>query len=193
MVMQNMPLLTYLRNRLRTQCSYKYVVDEENKLVRLFMADVLVFDTTYRSSAYRKPLVVFARVDNHFMTCVYAYALLWDESEETYKGALQTLLEAMCNKKPCFVVIEGDAAMRNTIKDIFPSSRHHLCGWQLMHNASINVKCKEFRGGCTTKKMMTNKFEAEWSRVATGYRLQRHAWVQKMYRSRIYGRGISEG
>ena len=77
--------------------------------------DVLAFDTTYRTNAYKKPLVVLVGVNHHHQTMVSGCALFMDESIGTYEWVLETFLIAMMNKKPIFVVIDGDKAMRKAI------------------------------------------------------------------------------
>ncbi|KAL6348243.1 hypothetical protein AAG906_005535 [Vitis piasezkii] len=93
---------------------YKFNVDEESRLANLFWADstarmdyacfgdVLAFDTTYRTIAYKKPLVV-----------------LVDESVGTYEWVLETFLITMMNKKPISVVTDGDKAMCKDFTSIF--------------------------------------------------------------------------
>ena len=75
---------------------YKYDVNAENRLCRLFwtdarsrinyarFGDVLAFDTTYRTNAYRKPFVILAGVNNHYQSTIFGCALLVDETVETY-------------------------------------------------------------------------------------------------------------
>ena len=77
--------------------------------------DVLAFDITYRTNAYKKPLVVLVGVNHHHQIVVFGSALLIDESVGTYEWVLETFLIAMMNKKPIFGVTDGDKAMRKTI------------------------------------------------------------------------------
>ena len=81
---------------------------------------VLTFDTTYRTNAYKKPLIVLVGVNHHHQTVVLGCALLMDESIGTYEWVLETFLIAMMNKKPISVVTDGDKAMCKTIKKYFP-------------------------------------------------------------------------
>ncbi|CAL5406315.1 unnamed protein product [Camellia sinensis] len=101
--------------------------------------DVLVFDTTYKMNAYNKPFVIFAGVNNHFETTIFACSLLVDETIATYTWVLQKLLEAMDNKRPVSVLTDGDMAMREAIQKVFPSAKHHLCNWHMHRNAKRNV------------------------------------------------------
>ncbi|KAI8551129.1 hypothetical protein RHMOL_Rhmol06G0161400 [Rhododendron molle] len=89
---------------------YKYDVDHENCLDKLFRADsrsrldyaafgdVLVFDTTYRTNAYKKSFVMLCGVSNHYTSIIFGCALLSNETTETYMWVLETLMEAMDDK-----------------------------------------------------------------------------------------------
>ena len=57
--------------------------------------DVLVFESTYKTNAYAKPLVLFVGVNNHRATCVFGVALLLDEIVQSYRWVLNTPMEAM--------------------------------------------------------------------------------------------------
>ena len=89
--------------------------------------DVLAFDTTYQTDAYKKPLVIVVGINHHHQTIVFGCALLVDESVSTYTWVLETFLDAMNNKKPLSVITDGDKAMRKAIKRIFPGFYHRLC------------------------------------------------------------------
>ncbi|XP_028104542.1 protein FAR1-RELATED SEQUENCE 5-like [Camellia sinensis] len=130
---------------------FKYNVDKDNRLDKIFWADcksgmdyatfgdVLVFDTTYRTNAYKKPFVILAGVSNHFMTTIFECAMLPDETMETYTWVLEMLMEAIDGKRPISVVTDGDGPIRQAIKRVIPNYRHHLCSWHLEKNASTNV------------------------------------------------------
>lgn len=76
--------ITYLMAKQDAEplCFYNYNLDEDNNLSHLFWADsksridyelfgdILVFDTTYKTNAYRKPLVVLVGINNHHYMCV---------------------------------------------------------------------------------------------------------------------------
>ncbi|KAI8560916.1 hypothetical protein RHMOL_Rhmol04G0293100 [Rhododendron molle] len=178
---------------------FKYSVDEEDRLETLFWADgrsqmdyaafgdVLVFDTTYRTNAYKKPFVILAGVSNNFMTTIFGCALLSKETEETYNWVLTTFLEAMDGKRPISVVTDGDLAMRNAIRNIFPHARHRLCSWHLERNAAKNVHRPEFVSDFTKLMQMESEveeFESLWADMVSHYGLQTNAWVVEIYKDR---------
>ncbi|KAI8531106.1 hypothetical protein RHMOL_Rhmol11G0111400 [Rhododendron molle] len=136
---------------------FKYTVDEDNRLGKLFWAnsksrmdytafgDVLIFDTTYRTNAYKKPFVILAGVSNHFLTTIFGCALLIDETFAIYTWVLETLMEAMDNERPVSVVTDGDRAMHQAIQKVIPDCRHRLCSWHLSRNAATNIHKLEFQ------------------------------------------------
>ncbi|XP_058220456.1 protein FAR1-RELATED SEQUENCE 5-like [Rhododendron vialii] len=116
--------------------------------------DVLVFDPTYRTNAYKKPFFILAGVNNNFTTTIFGYGLLSNKTKNMYNWVLSTFLEAMDGKQPIFVVTDGDLAMCNAIRNIFPDARHHLCLWHLERNAAKNFHIPEFVFDFTTLMQM---------------------------------------
>ncbi|KAL6316325.1 hypothetical protein AAG906_017958 [Vitis piasezkii] len=116
---------------------YKYNVDEDNRLANLFWADstskldyscfgdVLAFDTTYRTNAYKKPLVILVGINHHHQTIVFGCALLVDESVSTYTWVLETFLDAMNNKKSLF-----RNAFTNVHVKYFTNHFLSACSWK---------------------------------------------------------------
>ncbi|CAL5328636.1 unnamed protein product [Camellia sinensis] len=159
---------------------YKYDKDQENRLDKLFWADsrsrldyvafgdVLVFDTTYKTNAYNKPFVIFAEVNNHFETTIFACSLLVDETIATYTWVLQKLLEAMDNKRPVSVLTDGDMAMREAIQKVFSSAKHRL--WTFKHLMDLDAN--------------EVVFEEAWSKMVRKYGLQNNKWVSDTYNNK---------
>ncbi|KAF7142193.1 hypothetical protein RHSIM_Rhsim05G0159900 [Rhododendron simsii] len=149
--------------------------------------DVLVFDTTYRTNAYKKPFVILAGVSNNFTTTIFGCALLSKETEDTHNWVLSTFLEAMNGKRPISVVTDGDLAMCNAIRNIFPNARHRLCSWHLERNAAKNVHIPEFVSDFTILMQMEcdiEEFETLWADMVSHYGLETNAWVVEMYSDR---------
>ncbi|KAL7164412.1 hypothetical protein ACSBR2_040344 [Camellia fascicularis] len=178
---------------------FKYNVDKDNPLDKIFWADcrsrmdyaafgdVLVFDTTYRTNAYKKPFVILAGVSNHFMTTIFGCALLPDETMETYTWVLEMLMEAMDGKRPISVVTDGDRAMRQAIKRVIPNCRHRLCSWHLEKNASTNVHIPEFTtdfAQLMLKKCKIDEFDNAWAAMVKQYKLENNNWVLDIHLKR---------
>ena len=54
--------------------------------------DVITFDTTYRNNKNYRPLRVFTSFNNHHHMVVFAVALLYDKTIESFTWLLETLL-----------------------------------------------------------------------------------------------------
>ncbi|XP_034694589.1 protein FAR1-RELATED SEQUENCE 5-like [Vitis riparia] len=193
--------LAYLCGKAEMDSSffYKFNIDEESRLANLFWADstarmdyacfgdVLAFDTTYRTNAYKKPLVVLVGVNHHHQTVVFGCALLIDESVGTYEWVLETFLEAMMNKKPISVVTDGDKAMRKAIKKVLPDTCHRLCSWHLQRNAFTNVHIKDFSSifaRCMFMRGNEEEFEKVWHEMVANLGLNENRWVTEIYGKR---------
>ncbi|XP_045831618.1 protein FAR1-RELATED SEQUENCE 5-like [Trifolium pratense] len=150
--------------------------------------DVLAFDTTYSKNKYNYPLVIFSGCNHHSQTVIFGAALVSNETTETYKWVLRCFLECMEGKQPKAVVTDGDGAMREAIKQIFPDANHRLCAWHLNKNAGENVKNgNNFLDGFS-KAMYSNftidEFEEYWSHMIKENGVQGHPWVVKTYENR---------
>ncbi|KAG5016876.1 hypothetical protein JHK85_023012 [Glycine max] len=118
---------------------FHHTIDDENRLQHLFwrdgtmqmnypmFSDVLAFDATYRNNKYECPLVVFYDVNHHNKTMVFGVAIVSNETKEIHVWLLEKLLEAMKGKPPMFVITNGDLAMRNSIRKVFPNAYNCLC------------------------------------------------------------------
>ncbi|KAJ1377177.1 MULE transposase domain [Sesbania bispinosa] len=150
--------LEYLRQlRLKDNLMfYKHITDEDGRLRHLFwcdgesqmnyqvFGDVLAFDATYRKNKYMCPVVIFSGVNNHNQTTVFASAIVSDETEQTYVWLLEQLAQVMKGKAPSSVITDGDLAMGNAIRKVFPNAHHRLCAWHLLRNATSNVGIPDF-------------------------------------------------
>ncbi|XP_062104971.1 protein FAR-RED IMPAIRED RESPONSE 1-like [Humulus lupulus] len=190
-----------------------HTIDVENRLADLFWADgishrdyacfgdIMAFDSTYKKNSYNKPMLIFVRLNHHYRTIVFAVALLYDETEETYTSVLEEFLECMKNKPPLVVVTDGDHAMAKAIQKIFPTSVHRLCAWHLQNNVTINAPHPVFKSKfnellyqyCTeedfedTWNRMVLEFEFEDSRWATTTYNSRRSWAECFLRGHFFG------
>ncbi|XP_028094615.1 protein FAR1-RELATED SEQUENCE 3-like [Camellia sinensis] len=85
-----------------------------------------------------------------------------NETIETHTWVLETFMEAMGNKAPVSVLTDGDKAMREAIRRVFPDARHRLCNWHLGKNAVSNVHISGFAHAfkqCMDMETDETKFE----------------------------------
>ncbi|CAL9020627.1 unnamed protein product [Prunus brigantina] len=130
--------LSYLKGKgaMDPEFFCKFSVDKENRLGNLFWrdptslldyiayGDVLIFDSTYKTNMYDKPLVLFVGSNNYRSTVIFGCALLHDETFETYKWLLETFMTFMKDKKPISILMDGYEAMHKVIDDVFPMSNY---------------------------------------------------------------------
>ncbi|KAL5579261.1 hypothetical protein UlMin_011703 [Ulmus minor] len=167
----------------------KYAVDDEDRLCHIFWSDTasqrdyacfsyaFAFDTTYRTNAFNKPLVIFVGVNHHFRTTTYVWVL-------------QTLLECMNGVIPGVVVTDGDNSMKATIQQCFLGSVHRLCGWHLCTNATSNVKSPQFTKAF--KKLLYRHYNFpqwcnRWNALLQKFDLHSNAWVNATTKREVSG------
>jgi len=62
-----------------------------------------------------------------------------NEIGDTYVWLLDQFITVTKGKALVSVITDGDLAMKNAIKKVFPNAPHRLCAWNLLKNASTNV------------------------------------------------------
>lgn len=112
----------------------RYSLNEDGRLANLFwrdseslkdyewFGDILIFDITYKTNVYGKPLVVFFGRNNHRATILFACAILVDETIGSYTRILKKFPKSMNRKSPISVLTDGDEAIHNVIKVVFPKA-----------------------------------------------------------------------
>ncbi|KAJ1398922.1 MULE transposase domain [Sesbania bispinosa] len=178
---------------------FEHTVDSEGRLQHLFWSDgicqlnyqifgdVLAFDATYGKNKYLLPLVVFSGVNNHNRSTLFAGAIVSNETEETHVWLLNQFVKAMKGKVPSAVITDGDNAMRNAIKRVFPNAHHRLCAWHLLRNATSNVGINGFTAllkKCMMGDYDVSEFEQKWDRLISKFNLEDNQWVSTLYQRR---------
>ncbi|XP_020205881.1 protein FAR1-RELATED SEQUENCE 5, partial [Cajanus cajan] len=149
--------------------------------------DVLAFDATYGKNKYLCPVVVFSGVNHHNHTIVFGSAIVSNETEETYIWVLGQFVEAMKGKSPMSIITDGDVAMKNAIRKVFPNSHHRLCAWHLLRNATTNIKKPAFTKDlrkCMLGEYEIGEFRKKWSEMLNKFELHDHPWVIDLFEKR---------
>ncbi|XP_020231066.1 protein FAR1-RELATED SEQUENCE 5 [Cajanus cajan] len=193
--------LSYLQGKADNDPMFyaKYMLGDNGKMEHLFWADgtsrcdyqcfgdVVAFDSTYKKNKYNKPLVIFSGKNHHGQTVIFGASLISDETTDTYKWVLEAFLEAMSLQQPKGVVTDGDGAMREAIRQVFPMATHRLCAWHLQKNACQNVKnCKflaDFKKAMYGK-FTPEKFETFWKEMVSKNQLEGNNWILQTYEKR---------
>ncbi|XP_028053411.1 protein FAR1-RELATED SEQUENCE 5-like [Camellia sinensis] len=81
-------ICTDLHNHIQAECRAEVedgdAQDSKSRADYAKFGDVLIFDSTYRTNAYKKPFVMLTGVTSHFRTTIFACVLLVNETSETY-------------------------------------------------------------------------------------------------------------
>ncbi|KAL6131147.1 hypothetical protein ACLB2K_069525 [Fragaria x ananassa] len=193
--------LAYMRGKVATDSHFycKFSIDEDNRLANMFwrdsnclhdytsFGDVLVFDSTYKTNPYGKPLVLFVGSNNHLSTTIFGFGLLTDETIESYIWLLETFILSMNNQKPIAILTDGDQAMRRAIEAVLPGCPHRLCTWHVSKNARNHLRnnqaLSEFRR-CMWEEVTPYGFERRWTAMVNRHKLHNKDWVNMMYEKR---------
>ncbi|KAM6582662.1 hypothetical protein CsatB_009664 [Cannabis sativa] len=176
-------------------CFCRFSYDANNRLLNVMWADSksredyhlfghsVAFDSTYKTNAYGKPLLVWLGVNNHFRSTIFGFALLSDESSDTYTWATKTFIDCMGGVTPKTVITDGDPAIRLAINVTMPEVVHRLCYWHIHKKAAIAVKDPEFLR--KLNKLFFNyysvdEFETLWIDLIEEYGLQKNEWAKWM-------------
>ncbi|KAJ1401057.1 Zinc finger, CCHC-type [Sesbania bispinosa] len=90
----------------------------------------------------------------------------------------------MKSKTPSSVITDGDLAMRNTIRKVFPNAQHKLCAWHLLRNATSNVGIPDFMAyfkRCMLSDWDVAEFEQRWNNMLSMFGLEDNTWLREMY------------
>lgn len=173
-----------------------HTVDADGRLQHLFWSDgdsqrnynvfgdVVAFDATYKKHKYKCPFVVFSGVNHHNQTIIFATAVVSNEVEGTYVWLLEQFLAAMKGKHPTSVITDGDMAMRNAIRKVFPNNYHRLCAWHLLRNVMSNIGIPDFIPyfkKCMLGDMDVWKFEMLWTEMVQRFGLEDNNWINELY------------
>ncbi|XP_028075828.1 protein FAR-RED IMPAIRED RESPONSE 1-like [Camellia sinensis] len=110
-----------------------------------------------------------------------------NETIDTYTWVLETFTEAMGNKAPVSVLTDGDKAMREAIRRVFPDARHRLCNWHVGKNVVSNVHKSGFAHAfkqCMDMETDETKFEHGWTTIVEKFGLQTNSWVLETHEKR---------
>lgn len=185
---------------------YRFKVDKKdvNKVLCIFWSDgysrkqyelygdCLSFDTTYKTNKYNLPFAPFVGITGHGLNCLFACAIIEDETIDTFVWLFQTFLECMGGKQPCTVITDQDVSMKEAVPAVFSLAVHRNCLFHIMKKAE--EKCgKSF----ATKKdlyddfsdivhnsLTVEEFEGLWANMVQKYDIGRVKYFKIMWKHR---------
>ncbi|WCJ33355.1 FAR1-related sequence 5 [Euphorbia peplus] len=188
-------------------------VDQDDKVSNIFwthdkmavdyyhFGDIVCFDTIYRTNKDSLPFVQFIGLNHHNQPIIFAAALLFDDSTESFKWLFNTFMEAMSGKKPKVILIDQDVAIIEALNAVLPETSHRVCVWQMYQNSlkhlshafkdADSFSC-DFRS-CIYDHKDEEEFIHAWEAFLDKYGLQKNEWLRWMFRERekwaiVYGR-----
>ena len=124
---------------------YKIKYDLEGRAENIFWVDGLArkayteayhdcvsFDTTYMTNMYNMPFAPFIGINRHGQSFMLGSAFVRQEMETSFDWVFGAFLEAMNGRAPDNIITDQDVAMKESIKNIFPTSVHRCCRWHIM-------------------------------------------------------------
>jgi hypothetical protein len=87
-------------------------LDKEGKILSIFWShasqqaeyidfgDAVTFDTTHKTNMYDKPLGMFVGSNNHLQCIIFVFALLGDETVDTFEWVFNTFKPCMGCDRP---------------------------------------------------------------------------------------------
>ncbi|XP_062093419.1 protein FAR-RED IMPAIRED RESPONSE 1-like [Humulus lupulus] len=87
----------------------------------------VAFDSTYKTNSYGKSLLICIGTNNYYRTCILGFAILDNESGNSYKWARRAFMECMGGVLPKTVVTDGDEAIVNMLEELMDDVPHRLC------------------------------------------------------------------
>ena len=94
---------------------------------------------------------LFIGFNHHRQLCVFGSALLFNETQESFKWLLNTFLKCMDGKAPTVIYSDEDLAIAGAVRTVMPSTQHFLCSWHLDQNAKKNLSAIYSKPGYVCK------------------------------------------
>lgn len=208
-------LLHYFQRQHFENPSFLYALqlDVDDKVSNIFWADdnmvtdysyfgdVVCLDSICITKKDHFPFVQFLGVNHHKQAVIFAAALLYDDTVESFKWLFRTFLETMSGKKPKAIYTDQVAAIIEAIHSVLQETNHCICIWQMYENAVKNVSnvvkdsqsfASDFRR-CIYDSKYEEDFVHAWEDMLEKHSLQQNEWLKWMFRERekwavVYGR-----
>lgn len=109
----------------------KMEVDGEGMVRSLFWTDaklrmdykiygeIICFDTTYSTNKYNMPFAPIIGINGNARTIVFGWALLKDQTADTFEWLFESFVEVMDGKKPKLILTDQDAAIQLAVSRVF--------------------------------------------------------------------------
>ena len=185
---------------------YRMQRDTDNTVLSLFWTDacsrlnyhlfgeIISFDTTYSTNKYHMPFAPIVGINGHGRTIVFGWALLQDETSDTFVWLFETFMEVMQWKKPGIILTDQDAGMKAAIPQVFPDALHRFCLWHIFKNVRENMSAfmamrenmEKDMMKCLLQSITVEEFEERWEKFVLKYQCAEHAHIKRMWENRTF-------
>jgi len=175
--------------------------DASSRLNYKLYGDFISFDTTFSTNKYNMPFAPLVGINGHGRTVVFGYALLENQTAETFSWLFNVLLEVMDGRRPENIITDQDAAMKKAIFEVFGTEVHRNCFWHIMRNARENLGTllKDIENlGKELEKVIyesisREEFDEGWTAIIEKYGLQENSSLKMMWKNRHVGTSLLHG
>ncbi|XP_057423676.1 protein FAR1-RELATED SEQUENCE 5-like [Lotus japonicus] len=91
------------------------------------------------------------------------------------------------NKHPKVAVTDGDLAMKEAIRVVWPNTTHRQCAWHIHQNALKNIRNLDFANEFKLfvyANLNPDKFGEKWDKLVEKYGIANNPWIDTMYETR---------
>ncbi|KAF5460383.1 hypothetical protein F2P56_020257 [Juglans regia] len=153
--------------------------------------DVITFDTTYLTKAYKIPLVSFMGVNHHGQLILFGCGLILSEDTNSFVSLFESWLRFMNCRAPNAIITDQDKTLQNAIARVFPRAQHRFCLWQIIKRLPENFGAhsqyeaiKSSLQSCVYDSLSRDEFEESWQKLLERYNLHDNAWLNLLYGDR---------
>lgn len=140
------------------------------------------------------PFAPIVGINGHGRTIVFGWALLQDESADTFTWLFETFMEVMKWKKPGIILTDQDAGMKAAVPRVFPDARHRVCLWHIFKNVRENMSgfmatrenMEKDMMKCLLQAITVEEFEERWEKFVVKYKCAEHAHIKRMWGNRTF-------
>lgn len=166
--------------------------DAKSMMDYIYFGDVVCFDTTYKTSDYGRPLILFLGVNHHKQLVLFGTALLYDGSRESYAWLFETFKTVMRGKQPKAFLSDRSEEISDVIAEVWPGAAQRLCVWHLFQNATMQLS-QVFEGSktfasefsrCIFECEEVEEFVSAWESLIEKYDLKDNEWLVKQFEER---------
>ncbi|CAL5017048.1 unnamed protein product [Urochloa decumbens] len=196
-------LLNYFQEQSQADPGFYYAVqlDVEDKVANVFWADarmvidysqfgdVVAFDVVSRNSINLRHFASFVGCNNLSEPIVFALALMYDETAESFQWLFKTFLHAMSRKAPKTFFSHQDTVIAKAVSLVMPGTSHAICAWNLKHAANRILNhlgkgdcsfIKEFKA-CINEYEEEMEFVTSWNAMINKHNLCDNVWLQNVF------------